>query len=74
MIAMSVLCPLGADLGNGIFLAAVTTSETGLTWTSSLSSIEGPDWTPLILGVVAITCGRVMSRGARLQQEVDLTV
>ncbi len=74
LIAMSVIGPLGADVGNGIFLAAATTSETGLTWTSSLNSIAGPDWTPLILGVVAITCGRVMSRGMALQEEVDLTV
>lgn len=74
LIAMSVIGPLGADIGNGIFLADVTTSETGLTWTSSLNTILGPDWTPLILGIVAITCGRVMSRGTKLQEEVDLTV
>jgi hypothetical protein len=74
LIVMSVLGPLGADLGKGFFLAHVTTSETGLTWTSSLSTIVAPAWTPLILGIVAITCGRVMSRAVRLQEEVDLTV
>lgn len=74
LIAMSIIGPLGADLGNGIFIASASTAETGLTWTSELRSIAGPDWAPLVLGICAITFGRVMSRGASLQEDVALTV
>lgn len=74
LIAMSIVGPIGADLGNGIFIASAATAETGLTWASEFRNISGPDWTPLILGICAITFGRVMNRGGSLQEDVAFTV
>jgi hypothetical protein len=74
LIAGSVVISVGAEIGNGIFIAAAAAPETGLTWSSELRSVPGLDWTSLILGVCAITAGRVIRRGVSLQQDVDLTV
>lgn len=74
LIAMSIIGPIGTDIGDGIFIAGAATAETGLTWTSEVARIGGPDWAPLILGVCALTFSRVMRRGVALQDEVALTV
>ncbi|MER7558363.1 DUF2975 domain-containing protein [Nocardioides sp. NPDC126508] len=74
LIAMSIIGPVGTDIGNGIFIASAAAPMLERTWTSEVANIGGPDWAPLILGLCALTLSRVMRRGVALQEEVDLTV
>ncbi len=74
LIAMAIIGPVGTDIGNGIFISSAAAPVLDLTWASEVASNGGPDWTPLFLGVCALTFSRVMSRGMMLQEEVDLTV
>jgi hypothetical protein len=74
LIAMSVIGPIGADIGNGIFIASAAAPALEREWTSEVASIGGPDWAPLVLGICALTFSRVMHRGVSLQEEVALTV
>lgn len=74
LIAMTIIGPIGTDIGNGIFISSAAAPVLDLTWASEVASIGGPDWTPLFLGVCALTFSRVMRRGVALQEEADLTV
>lgn len=74
LIGMAVIGPIVNDIGNGIFIASAAAPTLDLTWTVDLASIGGPDWSPLILGICALTFSRVMRRGVSLQEEVALTI
>ncbi|GGU42453.1 DUF2975 domain-containing protein [Nocardioides albus] len=74
LIAMAFIAPVGTDIGNGIFMASAAAPVLELAWTMEVTSIGGPDWTPLILGICALTFSRVMYRGAALQDDVALTI
>ncbi|OIJ24140.1 DUF2975 domain-containing protein [Nocardioides luteus] len=72
LLAMSIIVPVGNDIGSSIFIASAAAPELDLTWSTGVG-IE-PDWSPLILGICALTFSRVMRRGASLQEEVALTI
>lgn len=74
LVAMSILVPAATALGNGIFLASVTTEELGMTWHSQLVASFPLDVTLLVVGLGVITFARILIRAAHLQKELDLTV
>ncbi|MEU0316793.1 DUF2975 domain-containing protein [Nocardioides sp. NPDC006273] len=74
LVAMSILVPAATALGNGIFIASVTTDELGQTWHSQLAANFPLDVTLLVVGLGVITFARIMTHAARLQEESDLTV
>lgn len=73
LIAMAIIGPVGTNIGDGIFIASAAGPDLDQTWSSQVGS-STPDWSPLILGVCALTFSRVMRRGVSLQEEVALTI